>query len=384
MPDYRNLTTAALERRRDDLLERLDRPRAGDDVSALTAEAEAVAGELSARSARETRNRIAGSDPVPRYNDAPMSRQGGSEPSSSEPADWLLRAVRDYDDRGGAGRHGVDLDVRAVISTTTIIASPDRLPGVVQQSQDWPSTVLDLLGVQMVNGSSLPYLADTSTLPLGATEVAEGAVKPEAALSFEERSEPIRTIAAWAQVTRQAADDEPQVLAHIQQRLMTDATARLARQVLVGDGTGANLTGLLNRSGTGTYTGTAGEEAGQVARKAWTLAQATGYRPSAVVVGPDLAEAMDLVTTTDGAWKGLPPGVPAPVVDAAMPANTMLVGDFRGSASLLLRDGARLYLSDSHASTFTSNVLTLLAEVRAGLALWRPSAFVKATVTPAV
>ena len=35
-----------------------------------------------------------------------------------------------------------------------------------------------------------------------------------------------------------------------------------------------------------------------------------------------------------------------------------------------------MLLTDSHASNFTSNILTLLAEMRAGLSVWRPAAFV--------
>jgi len=56
------------------------------------------------------------------------------------------------------------------------------------------------------------------------------------------------------------------------------------------------------------------------------------------------------------------------------------VGSFREGATLWERDTDRLHLSDSHASNFTSNILTLLAELRAALTVLKPSAFVKGTL----
>ena len=45
-----------------------------------------------------------------------------------------------------------------------------------------------------------------------------------------------------------------------------------------------------------------------------------------------------------------------------------------------MRRDATILISDSHASNFTSNVLIILAEMRAALAVYMPSAFVKGTV----
>jgi hypothetical protein len=36
-------------------------------------------------------------------------------------------------------------------------------------------------------------------------------------------------------------------------------------------------------------------------------------------------------------------------------------------------------MTDSHASNFTSNILTILAEMRAALTVWRPAVFCKIT-----
>ena len=42
-----------------------------------------------------------------------------------------------------------------------------------------------------------------------------------------------------------------------------------------------------------------------------------------------------------------------------------------------------MYITDSDADKFRKNILTMLAEKRAALSVWRPKAFVKVTFTPA-
>ena len=44
---------------------------------------------------------------------------------------------------------------------------------------------------------------------------------------------------------------------------------------------------------------------------------------------------------------------------------------------MLDRQQVTAYMTDSHASNFTSNILVILAEMRAALTVWRPAAFVK-------
>jgi HK97 family phage major capsid protein len=72
------------------------------------------------------------------------------------------------------------------------------------------------------------------------------------------------------------------------------------------------------------------------------------------------------------------PLVPSP----AIPQGTVLVGDFTIGAQLFIREGVQVLMSDSDQDDFLRNRVTLLGEMRAALAVFRPSAFAAVDLTP--
>ena len=92
-------------------------------------------------------------------------------------------------------------------------------------------------------------LADLADKPVG---VAEGAAKPQAGLTLAVIQEPTPTIAAWANMTRQAAADVPMLQGYLDMRLRYALKRTVDKQVIAG--TGANqIQGLTGRSGIVTY-----------------------------------------------------------------------------------------------------------------------------------
>jgi HK97 family phage major capsid protein len=71
------------------------------------------------------------------------------------------------------------------------------------------------------------------------------------------------------------------------------------------------------------------------------------------------------------------PLVPSP----AMAQGTVLIGDFAAGAQLFIREGVSVLLSDSDQDDFIKNEVTLLGEMRAALAVWRPAAFCTVDLT---
>jgi hypothetical protein len=71
-----------------------------------------------------------------------------------------------------------------------------------------------------------------------------------------------------------------------------------------------------------------------------------------------------------------------PVPVAAAPAGTATVGDFAEGATLFDRGVTSVFLSDSHASLFISNVLVILAEARVKSVITETPAFCECTVVP--
>jgi hypothetical protein len=66
-------------------------------------------------------------------------------------------------------------------------------------------------------------------------------------------------------------------------------------------------------------------------------------------------------------------------VTTAATEGTGLVGDFRAHSALLVRQGLRFKVSDSHSDYFIKNLLAILCEMRAALVVFRISAFCEIT-----
>lgn len=325
-----------------------------------------------------------------RQEDEPSMVRLGSAFTGSE----AFRAQRDAIRSGASGSMSATIETRAVFATSNYPSNFTRVPGLVIQN-DQPLTILDLVDRRPISTNSVEWVQEV-TAPSGAAEVAEGSAKPESTLSLQLVTDTAATIAHWVNITRQTLDDETQLQGYIEGRLSFGLLKRLNAQVLNGNGTAPNLRGILQTSGIGTYTaGTATEAAIISVRKAKTVAQLSEYDPDAVVMNPIDWEAIELSTDSQGTFRVSPnvqSGAPAVIwglrvvsttaitgTTFGTTGGTFLVGAFREGATLWERTQVQMFITDSHASNFTSNILTLLAELRAALSVWRPKAFVKGT-----
>jgi HK97 family phage major capsid protein len=297
---------------------------------------------------------------------------------------------RNYAARGFVGQIAVDfpdVDVRTLIDSTGVGFNGSRNPyvGTIDTTPDRPLRLADLIDRQTTGLNSVPYLIEAANTG-AAAEVAEGAAKPEATYTFTESEAPVRTIAHWVPITRQAAEDNPTLMGYINGRLAYGLDLRLDAQILNGNGTAPNLRGIINTSGVGTYTPGAAEARIITLRKAITVAQLSEYQPDTAVLHPTDWQGIELDTDNNGQFRVVPNvqnGAPPRlwglnvVVTTAITVATYLVGAFKLGATLWERNGIRLLMSDSHGTNFTANILVILAEMRAALTVWRPAAFVK-------
>lgn len=295
-----------------------------------------------------------------------------------------------YRDRGFIGQVAVDfpdVDSRTLLDSTGVGFNGSRDPyvGTIDPNPDRALRLADLVDRQTTDLNAVPYLIESANTG-AAAEVAEGAPKPEAAFTFTEDSAPVRTVAHWVPITRQAAEDNSTLVGYINGRLSYGLGLRLDAQILNGNGTAPNIRGILNTSGLGSYTPGAAEARIITIRKAITLAQISEYQPDTVVLHPTDWQNIELDTDTTNNFRvtqnvqnSLTPrlwGLNV-VVTTAITVATYLVGAFKMGATLWERHGVRLLMSDSHGTNFTANILVLLAELRAALTVWRPAAFVK-------
>ena len=258
--------------------------------------------------------------------------------------------------------------------------------GRVVPSAQRPAQVLDLFPMLSTSQAAYKYMEET-TFTNAAAERSETADAAESTLELTERTEDIRSIATWIPVTEEQLDDVAGVRSYLNLRLPFMLRQRLDQQVLAGDGTAPNISGILDRTGIGSIAkGTA--TALDTLRKAITNVRVTGRaNPNAFILHPNDWQEIQLAKTADGIYLyGSPADMAVPRVwglpvaeSDSLSENTGLCGDFPGYSALITRQGVTLDISDSHASYFIAMKYAVRARLRAGLAIFRPAAFCKVT-----
>lgn len=218
--------------------------------------------------------------------------------------------------------------------------------------------------------------------------------KPQSGFTFAGAQAPVRTLAHWEAAHRNVLADEPQLRSIIDNELMYGLRLAEDDQILNGDGTGENLTGVLQTSGIQTYDWSDGETdpvpdtKADALRRAATLSFLAYYEPTGIVLHPNDWEDIELTKDTQGqylvavsvALGGEPRIWRIPVVETpAIGEGTALIGAFGTGAQLYDREQASIRISEQHADFFVRNAIVILAEQRLALAVKRPEAFVKVT-----
>lgn len=293
---------------------------------------------------------------------------------------------------------------RAVIYGGALAADmvrPQLLPGIVRGNEPiGQRAVRDVLLNGQTNSDSVLFVKENVFTNAAAT-VAEATssstgAKPESSLTFTQASAPVEVIAHWIPITRQALDDVPMLQSYVEGRLIDGLRREENDQLLNGDGTSPNISGILDQSGIQNldqtyFTGAAVQSAGLGPEnfnrilRAKTLIMTTGDSMATfIVMNPTDWEL--LITSADANENYFGPG---PFTSAGneqriwgldvvltedKAAGSYVVGD--GTAAQVWdRMAARLLIADQHSDFFVRNMLVLLAEERLGLAVYRPAAF---------
>jgi HK97 family phage major capsid protein len=203
----------------------------------------------------------------------------------------------------------------------------------------------------------------------------------------------VRNIAHWIPATKRILADAGQIRTIIDNFLRYGLDEELEDQMINGDGTGQNFSGIANVAGTQAQAWDTNILV--TTRRARTKVRTVGRAtPTAFLLNPADWETVALTRDDSGAAAGTGGfmfGSPAamaaptlwglPVVESeAVPAGVGYVGDFR-TLVLWDREQATVQVSDSHADFFIRNMVAFLAEVRAAFGALRPSAIVEMDLT---
>jgi HK97 family phage major capsid protein len=272
---------------------------------------------------------------------------------------------------------------------STDVVEVDRRPGVLPILFQ-RLTVADLMPNTTTSGNTFRYVKET-TATNAASTVAEGGTKPEGAFDFDVVDEPVRKIAVIQKVADEALDDIEWLRQYLNGRLALFVRIREEQQLLTGNGTAPDIRGILNRSGlTAAQAKGADTIAAAVHKEITKIRVASFLEPDALVFHPNDWEAARLEADSNGQYFGGGPftgpygvnGIAGDsywgqrvVVTTAMTENTVLVGAFATAAEVVRRSGLVVDMTNSDQDDFIKNLVTLRAEERLALAVYRPAAF---------
>jgi HK97 family phage major capsid protein len=288
-----------------------------------------------------------------------------------------------------------DLVTGASGATGNIFITSDQVayPGLVQLPQR-PLTMRQIVTNTTTASDTVEFvraLAETNnaaTVAEATAAAGSSGTKPESAFTFERVSTTVKTIAHWMPATTRALADARQLRGLIDSFLRTGLEQELEDQMVSGDGTGENFTGLEATSGILTQAYDTGLL--KTARKARTNLQVNGrVRPTAWLMDPADWESFDLLVDNETRYyfggpldRGTPRLWGIPVIESeAVTAGYAYLGDFRYLV-LWDREQTAITVSNSHADFFIRNLVAILAEMRAAFGCLRPTAFIKVDLTP--
>jgi len=273
------------------------------------------------------------------------------------------------------------IEVKNTVTSGSTTVFPDQRPGIIP-GNFLPLTIRELFRAIPVTTNMVNSLREASWTN-DAAEVSQGAAKPESDITFEQYNVPITTVAHWIKVSNQLLADAPAVMAYIDTRLRDGLAQRIDLQLLKGNGTSPNLSGLTDSGNFTAYTATSGDLLVDAINRAKYALWATGNMPDVVIVNPADWGAME--RTREGAGTGAylyglpgtmgnanPFGVRI-VLSNNMDAGKFLIGAVDASCALYVRQGSTIEMGYVNTD-FTQNLVTIRAEERLGLGVERPSA----------
>lgn len=270
---------------------------------------------------------------------------------------------------------------------------PDYRPGILPLLFK-RLLVADLIAGGTTTSNSIVYMKE-STFTNAADTVTEGADKPESTLIFDQATDPVQKIAHWLPVTEEMLEDVPAIRSYIDMRLRLGVELVEEDQLLNGTGTPPDIRGILNRTGLATTVVSGGSPGSSNADAIFTqmfsgIAFTAFVQPDGIIMNPTNWAAIALSKNADdqyyaGGPFNTPPiprlwGLPV-VLTPSIAAGTALVGAFRSAAQIFRKGGIRVEASNSHSDYFVKNKVAIRAEERLALAVYRPAAFGKVTLT---
>jgi HK97 family phage major capsid protein len=300
-----------------------------------------------------------------------------------------------YAEFNSGSRQKARVETKNTLVGSNATVAPDRKPGIVPGASQVLNLEYLFTGIP-TSSNAIEYTKEAS-FTNSAAETAEGAQKPESALTFSLETMPIATVAHWIKISKQLASDNSALAAYVNQRMIYGVDKRVDTQVATGNGTAPNIKGFMT---TGNYTAHGHNLAsvGSVLpkfvliRKVIGDLKAAGYPATGIVLNPIDWATMETELLTIAAGKvpfkydeaSRPVLFGLPVIEAVgMASGKFAVGAFGQAGTIHNREGVVVELSDSDGDNFQKNLVTIRAERRLALTVEVPAAIRGGDLTPA-
>jgi HK97 family phage major capsid protein len=296
------------------------------------------------------------------------------------------------------GRSSFSAEIKSTVTNTIGLTYSERRPGLVEGAFR-EFTVEQLLTSMPTSSNSIDWVRE-NVFTNGAAETAEGVILPQSSITFASETMPVQSVGHFIKVTRQLANDNATLTAFINRRMVYGVNMRAETQLIAGNGTSPNLSGL-TKAGNFTahgYTAASLTAAGlSPTNRLDLIAKMIGdcavsdYPADVVILNTADWWTMRLLKDTQGRYilgepsSALPPtlwGRPV-VASNAMVAGNVWVGSLSQAATLHNREGIIVELSDSDENNFQLQLISVRAIRRMALTVEKPAAARYGALVPA-
>jgi HK97 family phage major capsid protein len=329
-----------------------------------------------------------------------LARRGGGGSAPVEMKSWgqMLIESQEFKTLAGSssqrGKASVQVETKAITVTSAVgvggaLTTPDYRQDVTMLPQRRP-TVRALLAPGQTN-SNVVFFPRQTVRTNAAAPVAEGTLKPQSDIQFEQVQSPVTTIASWILASRQLLDDAPALMSTVDGELRYMLAFDEEVQLLLGDGTGANLLGLIPQATAfaAPFTGVSGDTGADTIIQAIAQSELALLPASGIVL--NFLDWYKMLALKDGVGRYLSAGPfgPAnprllwdlPVAPTlAIPVSHFLAGNFNVAAQIFDRLDAEVLVSTEDSDNFRKNLITIRGEKRLALAVKPPQALIYGTL----
>ena len=288
-------------------------------------------------------------------------------------------------------------DMTVAADFTGEVIPADRVPGY-KFDPTRPVHVRQLLATGSTQSDVVRYVKE-SGYSNGAAATAEGATLGQSDFDMTAADANVRKIGTYFRISEEMLADTPQLTSYLSARAPEKLLEVEDAQILSGDGTGANLSGIItdaadfDTSASGAfYQSVESANEFDVIVAALNQLSLLNYSADCIMLNPtDFNKILLLKDSTnkylkDQVYNGLQPSFSGVKViqNTAIAAGTFLIGNFGIGTQLWVRQGVNVEFFREDGTNVRDGFVTVRVSERVALTNYLPNAFVNGTFSTAI